>query len=354
MLLRWRRRDVDAQTDRELTELFSHAAGQLQPDAMAMQRAQARVAAKLAAPSVEASGGLRRKLALGTLGGGALWATALGSAAAHKAAAVAVVGGLLLGGGVVAEQTGVGEAVRETVGIQRAFEALTSQGESGDPEAASAGEGTATPASPTATAAVPGGATVETEAAPEGLPGQLRTVLQPDGGFNLRAVLQGYGPSSIDVYIAGAVGTGSVVTLDLDTDAELNVPGKPGGESGTAQLEGYLGRLVTVLGSCDAAAEDLGSASGCTVSRVQVLGGPADTGQSGSSSSGLEQAPGQDKDKGPESNPGQGTNQGQGQGGATGATQGVDGEQGTEDGEPGPPEHSSAGGNDKGNGKPPE
>ena len=384
MRTRWTRRDVDERTDRELTRLFSDAAQRLEPDARALRLAQARVAAKLARAEAE-RGGLRRRLALGTLGGGALWATALGSAAAHKAAAIAVVGGLLLGG-VVAEQSGVAPAVRETIGIERAFDALTSQ-DDGATGAQDSGAATEI-ASPSAT--LPAAATsVHTEAAPDGLPGQLHTTLTPGGDFNLRAVLQGYGAASVDLYVAGDEG-GETVTLSLAPEAVLNVPGKPGEETGTGQLADYLGRLVVVHGHCESGVEDLGSgATGCSASRLQILGGPADSGPpAGSSSSerGASEERGQGEANGggngnshadgnasggggsnaaPNSNAGGNANGGGSSNAAPnssaggnnpdpGTGAGAQGEQqsGGAPNEPGPPEHSSAGG--QGNNHSPE
>ena len=339
----WTPRDVDERTDRELTQVFGDAARALEPDARALRLAQAKVATNLARADAE-SGSLRRRLAFGTLGGGALWATALGTAAAHKAAAIAVVGGLLVGG-VVAEQSGVGPAVRETIGIERAFEALTSQdGAASDADAGTDDATTAIAvASPNAT--LPAAATsVQTEAAPAGLPGQLHTTIQPGGDFTMRAVLQDYGADWVDLDVAGDA-VGATVTLSLAADAVLQVPGKPGDASGTDQLASYVGRLVVVRGYCDGAVEDLpADAARCTISRLQILGGPAADGPALDGSSSGRGASGE---------------HGQGAGNANangGGPKPQNERQPSEPAEPpeetvphetGPPEHSSVGGQGK-------
>ena len=269
--LPWSREDVDPRLDRELQSLFSATSEMLTPDRAAMDRVQMKVQAKLRREEQSAGGGLRRKLAFGSLGGGALWATALGTAAAHKLTAAVVIGGLIASGAVAAEQTGVGAGVRETLHLEQALHAITGGDDENDELLATAtAEGTTE-----ATATVESdelthdGEPVSTVAPADGQPGNTRTSLLPTGAFTLRAELVGYDTNSVTLLVAGE---GAAITIALADGAAVIVP--TSADEGTDQLAPYLGRLVNVHGVCDEPAEGAASLADCSVSRVQVLGGP--------------------------------------------------------------------------------
>ena len=271
-------RGGDEELDSDLASLFSQAPGVPGPDLGSVARTRARVPAELR-QSVSASWGMRRKLALGTLGGGGIWATLIGTAAAHKAVAAAVGLGVLLSGGAALEVSGIGEAVREAVGIQQsakdnanphAAAGADNAADSADDSAAvSATEGSAEGA---ADGAQLGAASVETGDAPEGTPGQLVTQLHGDGAFTVRALLVDVDEDSILV----EVGNGVQHDLTLGEDVSIQLPGQRDGEGDVPTLEDLQalvgeGHLVFVRGACDAEADDLDDES-CTVTSIVVIG----------------------------------------------------------------------------------
>ena len=325
----------DDAPDAELLALFQGADRGLDADPLALDRMQTKVAAHLGRAD-RAPGGLRRRLALGALGGGTLWATVLGSAAAHKATAAAVGLSLLVGGGAVAETTGVGEAVRETLGIERALQALTGNDEPEAPgDSLTGGTEGGDTSGETSTALVEEDASAQftTEDAPDELPGNLLTQIRGDGSFMLRAVLGGYDGEYVELEVADGTDT---LWLHLDPDADVRVPGRPAPPETTLtlaeRLAPYEGRLVVIEGVCADGEEGITGENGCSVTRLQILGGPA--GEEGAPAGSTEAQDGETP----------GPSQGQGQGDAGGKAGSFES---TAPEEPGPPEHSSAGDQDK-------
>ena len=323
---------LDDAPDAELLALFQGADRGLDANPLVLDRMQTKVAAEIGRAG-GAPGGLRRRLALSALGGGTLWATVFGSAAAHKAT-VAAVGLSLLVGGVVDEATGVGEAVRETLGIERALQALTGDGEpqasDGSLSAGAEGGDTSRETS-TALVAEDAGAQFTTEDAPDELPGNLLTQIRGDGSFMLRAVLRGYDGEYVELEVADGTDT---LWLHLDPDADVQLPGYPAPAETvlTDQMAPYEGRLVVIEGACADGEEGLTGENGCSVTRLQILGGPA--GEEGAPAGSTEAQDGETP----------GASQGQGQGDAGGKAGSFES---TAPEEPGPPGHSSAGDQDK-------
>lgn len=259
-------RGGDEELDTDLASLFSQAPGVPGPDLGSVARTRARVPAELR-QTMSASGGMRRRLALGTLGGGGMWATLIGTAAAHKAAAAAVGLGVLLSGGAALEATGVGEAMREAVGIQQS--ANENSNERAAAGADNADEGSAEGVADNAQL---GAASVETGDAPEGTPGQLVTQLHDDGAFSVRALLVDVDEDSIVI----EVGDGMQHDLALGEDVSIQLSGQRDGEGDVPTLEDLQalvgkGHLVFIRGACDADAEDLDDES-CTVTSIVVIG----------------------------------------------------------------------------------
>jgi hypothetical protein len=334
--------------DPELAELFAPAASRLDPDDDLLRRAEARLSRELDRPEPVAGGGLRRRLAFGAVGGGALWAGVLGTAAAHKAVVVAVGVGLLLGGGVAAETTGVGETVRETLG----FEHNTSP-----PSATPTQAGVA---SVTATGSSTATSESTTEAVnPSNPSATIGPETQPGGKFVIQATLLGIVGDALTLEVDGEQATVMLSGVDA-----VHVPGPPvsGDPTAAELLEAYAGRAVVLQGTCNG---DLPAAwSTCVVDRVQVLGGPASKGSSstvppargtevaetstpavddeGESAGGSENADSNGVGSGSEGPPGLDGSpgpQGQGPGGAGPPGQQDQGQAGN-----GPPEQSNAGG----------
>lgn len=254
--------------DPELVSVFRESARRLDPGPLALDRMQAKVAARIErAPAPQ--GGLRRRLALGSLGGGALWATVIGSAAAHKAVVTAVGLSLLLGGGVAAETTGVGEAVREAVssavGIENGGD---EDGDGGPAQQSLVVDGDAiTPEDSPAAAQV--------EAADD-VAGNLVTVVREDGSFLLRAALISVDGDILTLDAAG----GSTHELTLAEDAVIHMASANEASGGAAPdfaatLEDLgEGTLVLLRGQCENDADPLDDTeSDCVVTEATVLGG---------------------------------------------------------------------------------
>ena len=334
-LLPFGRPDLDDALDPNLASLFADGASHLDPQPFALDRAQAKVASSLS-QSEAGGGGLLRRLAFGALGGGALWATVAGTAAAHKAVAVAVVGALLLGGGVATESTGVGESVREAIGLERAIQALTGgEPNAHDQSATNEGDAEAVDAStPGASQLSTPGAAVVVEPAPADLPGQLHTVVRSQGTFSMRAVLRGYSADGVQLTVAAEQ---DPIWLPLGLEAVLQIPGAPTEAEGTDQLSAYVDRLVTVRGECPEGVESLTEDSGCTITRLHVLGGAA----------GADASEGEVEGASSEGGPGNGNGKPAGKepksedASADSAASGSNGDAS------GPPEHANAGGNPK-------
>jgi len=222
-------------------------------DDAALARGRRLVAAKLAAPEPATAGSsFMRRLGWATAGGGGLWASMLGAAAAHPLAGAVTALALVAGGATAVEVSGIGPAVRETVGIQAQ--------DTGDtpPQAASATP-TSTHAALGAEAAEGPGASVTP--APGWLPGNLLTQIH-DGRFVLRAQLVAVDDESLTLLTAE-----DEVTMPLSDEADVRVPGTPERRD---DLASAVGQLAMVFGSCDGGVELLGP--GCVIERVQVLG----------------------------------------------------------------------------------
>ena len=170
-----------------------------------------------------------------------MWAALVGTAFASKASTAAVGLTVLLAGAGTAEMTGIGPAVRESLGITEP----SSSSDAGEQsiEAQDNGLGAENAAEQAAEVS-----------ASEDTPGNLMTNIRPDGSFSLRGILT-----------AGGVETSSGEVLDL-VDAEVMIPGQPTDDE--PNLEDYEGYLVLVTGTCEGDEVD----EDCTVQRVTVLG----------------------------------------------------------------------------------
>ena len=253
LLSRFRRKG-DA-PDPELLAIFEQASERLESGSLERARARSRVSERFEA--IEASrGGLRRRLALATVGGTGMWAAAIGTVAANKAAAAATGITVLLGGGVAAEASGLGPAVREA--------ALSAAGIS--TPAGDGGEGVGVQAvGPSEDSSAV--ATVE-EA--EDVNGNLVTVLRDDGSFLVRGFLTEVDGNSITVEAAG--GSETEFTLADDATIRLRGPSDAGPQTASvaatpAELED---KLVLLHGQCDKG-ENLDDDS-CLVTSVTLLG----------------------------------------------------------------------------------
>lgn len=257
-LLKRASRAADEKSDPVIEAWFSRYGHAPQVDPQGLERGRRLVASRLAAAEADAapSGGLRRRLALAGLGGGGIWASMSGMAAAHPVLAAAAALSVLAGGATAAEVTGVGPAVRQAVRSEAPATSTDATATATATSAATASlEATSIPEQ-----AAPGALGIEP--VPEGAPGNLVTQLHDDGRFTMRAVLVDATSDSISL-----VGVGGIVELSLDEEAKLQIPGKP---SDDEELDEYSGQLVFVSGACESGIELVGP--GCVVTSVQVLG----------------------------------------------------------------------------------
>ena len=301
--LPWRGRAASDELDPDLLATFEGASSIPAPGQPDLARARAHVAAKLEESA--AAGGWRKRLALAAFGGGGMWASLVGVAAAHKVAAIGLGVAALVGAGTVA-QTGGLDAVLDATGIHASQQG---QGHGGDGDDGNddgdAGGGVGTGVGVTLEheggvgPSDASGATVEVSEAPSDLPGNLVTQIH-ENRFMLRAVLCAVGEGDVTLATAGDcsggeettvatsdVGEAGLVTLTLGDEARVSVPGtrspnggKPEVTTGAlalATLDDYEGRLVFVRGTCE---EDQPLAD-CTVTSVHVLGRAGQSGPGG-------------------------------------------------------------------------
>ena len=275
----WRSDDGEA-LDPEVLSIFAGGAQPPALDAARLERGRTLVAARLR-PEPAAGGWFGRRLAYGAAGGGSLWASAIGVAAANKAA-TAVGIGVLLVGGATAEISGIGPAVREAVSP-----AHSGQGSPDDltPETVATGEASVVAGTPEANGNGNGATVVE---APEGVPGNLTAHVRPDGSFTLRGVLIAATDDEIEVQSSL-----DDVPLQLElAGATIRIPGGsaqggPQSESPPTLVE-FIGHLVTIKGSCSSVGDQL--IDDCAVHTIQVLGNAGQSGGSGSSSDATDDA----------------------------------------------------------------
>ena len=171
-----------------------------------------------------------------------MWAALLGTAFASKASTAAVGLTALLASAGAAEVTGVGPAVRESLGISEP----TANSDAGEQSVEAQDNGLG------AENAAEQGAEVS---ASEDTPGNLMTNIRPDGSFSLRGILTADGVET----------SSGEVLFDL-VDAEVMIPGQPTDDE--PNLEDYEGYLVLVTGTCEGDEVD----EDCTVESVTVLG----------------------------------------------------------------------------------
>ena len=253
----WQHEAESDALDPELLSIFATSTHPPTLDPARLARSRARVAAQLR-PEPATGGWLKRRLAYGLAGGGSVWGTVLGTAAAHKAAAAIGVG-VLLAGGATAEMTGIGPAVRAAVSPSH------SSSEPADTTQSTAEAGLAV-----ATDQAGNGATV-TEA-PEDLPGNLMANMRPDGSFTLRGVLVGATADVIDVQTSL-----DDVPLEFDLDgAVIRLPGPgsaaggPNADGDAPTIEDFEGHLVLIMGRCEIVDDQL--TEDCVLTSVTVLG----------------------------------------------------------------------------------
>jgi hypothetical protein len=264
----WRSDDADV-LDPEVLSLFASSSQPPVLDPARLERGRALVAARLR-PEAAAGGWFGRRLAYGAAGGGGLWASVVGVAAANKAA-TAIGIGVLLAGGATAEISGIGPAVREAVSPAHSVEEPTVV-------PLATGEASATVSTPEANGNG-NGATVT--AAPDGVPGNLTAHVRPDGSFMLRGVLIAVTDDQIEVQSSL-----DDVPLQLQLgDATIRIPGgnaQGGPQSETPPtLDEFAGHLVIINGNCETVGDQL--TEDCVLETVQVLG---NAGQNGTSEDG--------------------------------------------------------------------
>ncbi len=204
-----------------------------------------------------------------------MWAALAGTAFASKASTAVVGLTILLAGAGTAEVTGIGPAVRESLGITQPatddgggdVDTLVLEGDELEAQNENAENGAEVASS-------------------EDAVGNLMTNVRPDGTFSLRGIFR---VESIET---------SSGLLPLG-EAEVTIPGRPSDD--TPDLGTYDGYLVLVTGTCYTEAlesENFNMEEDCTVESVQVLG------QAGR---------GQPEDAGQPENPGQGVQPNSGQ-----------------------------------------
>lgn len=291
MIWRWLRRDrerpleAEQALDADLARLFAAQSSVPLPDEASLARARARIGVELdRAPS---GSGWRRRLALGSLGAGGLWASAVGMAAAHKAAATVVAVGVLAGGAAAAEAGGahvVPPPVRDAVSaVTRRI----------DPPAvvvtpSITATATATPSpSPAGVAADDRGnerreddadgrrEDAERDDAAERDEQRGRPAAPAaDGTFSLRAVLLGVDPAARLVRLSLDDGEAPALVLALHDGSQVQQPGPP--RSPREEIEELAqaeGAVVIVTGACAPGAVEVTAA--CTIDRLVVTGAPA-------------------------------------------------------------------------------
>ncbi|MDA0351879.1 MAG: hypothetical protein O3A10_06675 [Chloroflexi bacterium] len=267
----WRQPQPEA-LDPEILAVFEqHAHAPILHEAR-ITAVRARVAMQLEREAPRGAG-LRQRLAYAAVGGGGLWGTAIGVAAAHKAVVVAAGVGLLLAGGTAAEVSGIGPAVRDAVRAPQATTPHPTQSAI-DPTSSPTATAVAAVVASSATPRPGNGATVTD--APEDVPGNLSTHVNSKGEFTLRGVLVAVGPGTIDVQTS----VDDVPIRFLLGDARVKIPG-----NATSGLDAYVGHLLVVSGQCETIGGQL--TEDCDVDSVTVLG---NAGQSNSGQGNLNQS----------------------------------------------------------------
>lgn len=253
----WQHEPESDALDPELLSIFATSTHPPTLDPARLARSRARVAAQLR-PEPATGGWLGRRLAYGLAGGGSVWGTVLGTAAAHKAA-TAIGIGVLLASGATAEMTGIGPAVREAVSPSHSSSEPADTTESADEAALEV-----------TTEQAGNGATVSE--APEGLPGNLMASLRPDGSFTLRGVLVGATAEMIDVQTSL-----DDVPLEFALDgAVVRLPGPgsaaagPNADGDALTIEDFEGYVVLISGRCETVDGLL--TEDCVLTLVTVLG----------------------------------------------------------------------------------
>jgi hypothetical protein len=115
MRLPWRAAEPERDLSPEMRAWIDARASLPEADRDDIERARMVVQARIAGAASAPRGSVRRRLALGGLGGGALWSGLAGFASAHQAVSVAVGVGLLVAGSTAAEVAGLRPAVTEYV-----------------------------------------------------------------------------------------------------------------------------------------------------------------------------------------------------------------------------------------------
>lgn len=260
-----RHADSDSDTlDPELLSLFASSTRLPEIGVSDLARGRVRVAAQLApetAPPV-AGGWLKRRFAWGAAGGGSMWAALLGTAFASKASTAAVGVAVLLAGAGTAEVTGIGPAVRESLGISQPSASSNAADES--VEAQNNGLGVENAGENAAEQAANVGADSEE-------PGQQVTHFRPNGTFSMRGTLV----SADDVSLTAKTADGSL-TLQF-ADPTISLPAQnanPNDDALELTLDDFSDHLVFFTGVCiePNEGEDFSIQLHCFVDRVTVLG----------------------------------------------------------------------------------
>lgn len=260
----WRTADSDSDTlDPELLSLLAKSTRLPEVGVSDLARGRARVAAHLApqtAPPV-AGGWLRRRFAWSVAGGGSMWAAVLGTAFASKASTAAVGLTVLLAGAGTAEVTGIGPAVRESLGISEP--SASSNAADQGAEAQNNAVGSENAAEQAANVSSDDEAT-----------GNLVTNIRPDGSFTVRGILSA----------AGVETSGELLLLG---EVEITVPGQRNPNADAPELSDYYDYLVLATGTCSNLDHaEFNMTDDCTVESVSILGQaaqgqPTDAGQPG-------------------------------------------------------------------------
>jgi hypothetical protein len=273
-MLPWSRANrSDEPLDPELEQLVTAHTTPPSVDDADLARGRLLVAAKLRDARGEARpagiGRLRPRLALAALGGGGLWASVAGAAAAHPIAATAVGLSVLVAGATTAEVSDIGPQVsalvrqnpQATQPAQVTTETATAPA-TAEATAVASVQASSTPATLDELAETPGAAVTQ---APDDLPGNLMTQLAPNGHLTVRGVLVEVDGDTILVLTSL-----DDVPLEFDiTDANVQIPGPPSGPN-ARELEDFEGGLVQLSGRCELV-DDL-TTEDCVIERVTVLG----------------------------------------------------------------------------------
>ena len=247
--------------DGELIELFDARRSALEPTPAQLAHARARIELVLSADA-GAPGSIRRRMALGSLGAGGLWAALAGTAAAHKAAAIVVGAALVVGGAVAAETSGASDTVREAIGIQQPADPKPDglRGTNGDPsqgdESSPAGSGVPT--------------VDETSEAASDNPSEEGTV----DAYRVRARLLAYEPDTNSVLLEVADAEDPSL-LQLGSDVKITGPGTNPKDATPLVLTSFVGHLVQADGECGGGVSLDG---GCAVVTIHVLGNANEAG----------------------------------------------------------------------------